>query len=145
MQNCICHVFRIQIVLLLIKKERKSICFPLSHTPLSIIVYYNEQHIQEDKCVHRKTFLHDLRKIQTHADMFCLEILWAGKILNAGLFFFVAICWIVSIAKRVICQYTLTHAYKQYVAKRKIIFSNILVINSQHKLIHFFYDFATTG
>ena len=74
-QNCICHVFRIQIVLLLIKKERKSICFPLSHTPLSIIVYYNEQHIQEDKCVHRKTFLHDLRKIQTHADMFCLEIL----------------------------------------------------------------------
>ena len=30
-QNCVCHVFRIQIVLLLIKKERKSICFPLSH------------------------------------------------------------------------------------------------------------------
>ena len=46
-QNCICHVFRIQIVLLLIKKERKSICFPLSHTPLSIIVYYNKQHISK--------------------------------------------------------------------------------------------------
>ena len=114
MQNCICHVFRIQIVLLLIKKERKSICFPLSHTPLSIIVYYNEQHIQEDKCVHRKTFLHDLRKIQTHADMFCLgEILWTGKNTKCRTIFFVAICWIVSIAKRVICQYTLTHACGQ--------------------------------